>query len=315
MRFMVTGGAGFIGSHLCEALIHRGHKVICIDNFVTGSKENVEKLMDHPTFTLVEHDIMQPLTTDFGPANSVFHLASPASPCDYMKFTLETLMVNALGTYNALEISRRSSAKLLLASTSEVYGDPQVSPQSESYWGNANPVGPRSCYDEAKRFAEALTMGYRCRYNIPAVIIRIFNTYGSRMREEDGRVIPNFILQALQNHSLTVYGDGMQTRSFCHIDDLVEGLLKAVFTKEAEGEVINLGNPYELTILELGKIIRNACKSSSEIIFGPLPEDDPKRRRPDISKAKELLDWEPKVSLQEGLQRTIEWFKELGIRN
>lgn len=310
MKVLVTGGAGFVGSHLCDALIDESYEVVCIDNFVTGSKENITQLLGHPNFTLIEHDVLQPLTTDLGSLSSIFHLASPASPNDYMSLTIETLMVNALGTYNILEIARRNSAKFLLASTSEVYGDPEVPLQNELYWGHANPVGPRSCYDEAKRFAEALTVGYNRRYNSSVVIVRIFNTYGPRMRTEDGRVVPNFIQQSLQDKPLTVYGDGKQTRSFCHIDDMVDGLLRAMFTESTEGEVINLGNPRELTVLELAEIIRDACKSHSEIVFYPLPEDDPKRRRPDVSKAKVLLDWEPKVSLEDGLIRTIKWFEK-----
>lgn len=315
MRVLVTGGAGFIGSHLCDALIERGSEVVCLDNFVTGSKNNIAQLLDNPSFTLVEHDIVQPLASNLGPLTSVFHLASPASPVDYMSLSIETLMTNALGTHRALEIARQNSARFLLASTSEVYGDPELSPQDETYWGHVNPIGPRSCYDEAKRFAEALTIAYHRRWGLNVVIARIFNTYGSRMRLEDGRVVPNFVKQALASETLTVYGDGSQTRSFCHIEDMIEGLLKLISAERVVGEVVNLGNPLELTVLELANIIKAACRSSSGISFAPLPQDDPKRRKPDIRKAKELLGWEPKVSLEEGLTRTIEWFSRIEIRN
>lgn len=308
---LVTGGAGFIGSHLCDALIGRGYKVICVDNFITGSRENIAYFLDNEKFQLIEHDITVPFSSLI-PApsslNCIFHLASPASPVDYSAFSIETLIVNSLGTYNVLEVAREWGAKVLLASTSEVYGDPKVSPQSEDYWGNVNPVGPRACYDEAKRFAEALTMAYHRRYGLDVVIVRIFNTFGPRMRGKDGRVVPNFIQQALSNKPLTVYGDGSQTRSFCYIDDLIDGLLKAMFSKETTGEIINLGNPNEMTILSLAEHIRQMCKSSSEMVFSPLPEDDPLQRRPDISRAERLLGWKPKIFLDEGLTRTIEWF-------
>ncbi|MDI6892757.1 MAG: SDR family oxidoreductase [Actinomycetota bacterium] len=308
---LVTGGAGFIGSHLCDALIGRGYKVICVDNFITGSRENIAHLLDNENFKLIEHDIIVPFSSLI-PApsslNCIFHLASPASPVDYSAFSIETLIVNSLGTYNVLEVAREWGAKVLLASTSEVYGDPKVSPQSEDYWGNVNPVGPRACYDEAKRFAEALTVAYHRRYGLDVVIVRIFNTFGPRMRGKDGRVVPNFIQQALSNKPLTVYGDGSQTRSLCYIDDLIDGLLKAMFSKETTGEIINLGNPNEMTILSLAGHIREMCKSSSEMVFSLLPEDDPLQRRPDISRAEGLLGWKPKISLDEGLTRTIEWF-------
>jgi nucleoside-diphosphate-sugar epimerase len=314
MRVLVTGGAGFIGSHLCDTLVEKGIEVFCLDNFATGSKDNIVQLLGNPLFNLIEHDITQKLAARLTALDSIYHLASPASPVDYMSLTVETLMTNALGTYNTLELARQTSARFLLASTSEVYGDPEQSPQTELYWGNANPVGPRSCYDEAKRFAEALTMAYRRRYGMNVVIARIFNTYGPRMRLEDGRVVPNFVKQAVVNEQLTVYGDGSQTRSFCYIDDMVEGLLRLMSASQLVGEVVNLGNPRELTVLELAKVIKEACQSSSEIYFSSLPEDDPRRRKPDISKARKLLEWEPSVSLQDGLARTIEWFK-VGIRN
>ncbi|MEW6189197.1 MAG: UDP-glucuronic acid decarboxylase family protein [Actinomycetota bacterium] len=316
MRVLVTGGAGFIGSHLCDALIEKGHHVICIDNFLTGSRENIEHLLDNENFELIEHDLtIPPSTFDSQPLtiDCIFHLASPASPVDFSKLSIETLMVNSLGTYHMLELARKNGAKILLASTSEIYGDPKVSPQSETYWGNVNPVGSRSSYDEAKRFAEALVMAYYRRYDLEVVIVRIFNTYGPRMRRQDGRVIPNFIQQALDNSPITVYGDGSQSRSFCYIDDLVDGLLKAMFSKSAKGEIINLGNPHEIEVLELAHLIKEMCNSNSEIIFLPLPPDDPSQRRPDIEKARKLLGWEPKVSLNEGLKSVIEWFEERGV--
>ncbi len=312
MRVLVTGGAGFIGSHLCDALIEKGYHVICIDNFLTGSRENIKHLLNNQNFELIEHDITTPLSPIAprpSPLDYIFHLASPASPVDYSKLTIETLMVNSLGTYHMLELARKNGAKILLASTSEVYGDPKVSPQSETYWGNVNPVGPRSSYDEAKRFAEALAMAYYRRYDVDVVIARIFNTYGPRMRKQDGRVIPNFIQQALDNKPITVYGSGSQSRSLCYIDDLVDGLLKAMFSKSTKGEIINLGDLNEMTILELAHRIREMCGSRSEIVFLPLPPEDPHQRKPDITKAKEILGWEPRVSLDQGLQRSITWFK------
>jgi len=313
MRVLVTGGAGFIGSHLCQALIEKGYEVICLDNFITGSRDNIADLLNHPQFTLIEHDITHPTSDIRHPTSDithVFHLASPASPADYTKLSIETLLTNSRGTHYMLELARKEGAKFLLASTSEVYGDPEVSPQAETYWGKVNTIGARSCYDEAKRFGEALTMAYRRRYGLKVIIARIFNTFGPRMRKHDGRVVPNFIQQALAGDPLTVYGDGSQTRSFSYISDLVEGLMEVMFSKRTEGEVVNLGNPEELTVLELAHLIRKMCKSRSEIIFLPLPEDDPLQRKPDITKAKKLLNWEPKVSLKEGLRQTIAWFRE-----
>ncbi len=305
MRIAVAGGAGFIGSNLCKSLIADGHEVICIDNYVTGSKKNVATLMDDPAFTLLEADITEGV--DFQ-AEFIFNLASPASPVDYYKLPIETMMVNSLGTKNLLESARKNGSRFLMASTSEVYGDPQIPVQDETYWGHVNPNGPRSCYDEAKRFAEALIMSYWRQYEINFIIVRIFNTFGPFMRLNDGRVVPNFIKQALTGEPLTVYGDGSQTRSLCYVDDLVAGLKAAIFS-EAKTEVVNLGNPNEMSVLKLAEFTRRACASDSEISYHPLPVDDPTRRRPDITKAKKLLDWEPKISLTEGLNKTIAWFK------
>lgn len=306
MKILVAGGAGFIGSHLCRHLVSVGHDVVCADNFVTGNSRNVESLIGGPNFEIIEHDVTEELDIR---ADLIFHLASPASPVDYNNLPIETLMVNSLGTRNLLELARKNGARLLLASTSEVYGDPKIPVQDESYWGNVNPIGPRSCYDEAKRFAEALVMAYRRRYGLNLIIVRIFNTFGPSMRANDGRVVPNFISQALAGDPLTVYGDGSQTRSFCYVDDLVLALSRAMFS-DVRGEVINLGNPNEMTVLDLAGRILDACDSSSALEFFPLPEDDPMQRRPDISKAKKLLGWEPKISLSDGLGRTIDWFKE-----
>lgn len=314
MNILVTGGAGFIGSHLCEALLKNNHKVVCIDNFITGSKQNIKHLLDNKDFTLIEHDIIQPLTANPKPLTAIryiFHLASPASPVDYRKYPLETMLANAYGTYNILELAKENKAKSLIASTSEVYGDPQVHPQPETYWGHVNPVGPRSCYDESKRFAEALATTYFKEYRLDIVIVRIFNTFGPKMRAGDGRAIPNFINQALNGEKLTIYGDGSQTRSFCYIDDLVDGLIKAMSSEKTKAEVINLGNSTETSIVEVAKHIKEICRSDSEIKFLPLPQDDPHKRKPDISKAKKLLGWEPKVSLEDGLKKVIEWFKQI----
>lgn len=305
MRVLVTGGAGFIGSHLCDRLVDMGHQVVCLDNFVTGTPHNVAHLEGRSNFTLVKHDITEPYEAQ---VDLILHLASPASPIDYANLPIETLLVNSRGTANMLELARKNQARIIVASTSEVYGDPDTSPQREDYHGNVNPVGPRSCYDEGKRFGEALTMAYHHKYKLPFTIIRIFNTYGPRMRLNDGRVIPNFISQCLSNQPLTVYGDGSQTRSFCYIDDLVEGILLTIRKEEAINQIINLGNPFEITILELAHYIRTLCNSQSEIVFKPLPKDDPLQRRPDITRARILLGWEPSFPLQEGLMRTIKFF-------
>ena len=307
MRIVVTGGAGFIGSHLCERLLTEGHTVLCLDNLVTGRKKNVSHLRSLSTFKLIERDLSLPLKLD-GPLDFILHFASPASPPDYLKHPIETLKVGSLGTLNALELARSKKANFLLASTSEVYGDPAVHPQPESYWGNVNPVGPRSVYDEAKRFSEALTMAYHRTHGLDTRIVRIFNTYGPRMRREDGRAIPNFIAQALAGRPITVYGDGSQTRSFCYITDLVEGILRLM--DSGLHEPVNLGNPQEKTLLGLAKMIVRFSESSSKLVFKPLPVDDPKQRCPEIRRAKTELKWTPSVSLESGLKETIAWFSK-----
>ncbi|MBI4744405.1 MAG: SDR family oxidoreductase [Actinobacteria bacterium] len=314
MKVLVTGGAGFIGSHLCEYLLSQNYEVVCIDNYITGTSDNIKHLLDDERFKSIEFDLTQnifPILSKLSGINYIFHLASPASPVDYTNYAIETLMVNSAGTYNILDLALKNRAKVLLASTSEVYGDPNVSPQKETYWGNVNSVGPRGCYDEAKRFAEALTMAFYRKYEIDMVIIRIFNTFGPRMRKEDGRVVPNFIQQALSGKPLTVYGDGLQTRSFCYVDDLIDGLTKAMFLEKTRGEVVNLGNPNEMKVIDLAKQIKEMCASNSEIIFLPLPEDDPLQRKPDIEKAKKILGWNPKVPLDDGLKYVIKWFERV----
>jgi len=305
---LITGGAGFLGSHLCDRLIAEGHRVICVDNFLTGRRENILHLLNANSFIFIEHDIIHPLKIE-SDLDYVLHFASPASPKDYMKYAIETMKAGAFGTYNMLELAKQKGSVFLLASTSEVYGDPQIHPQSENYWGYVNPIGPRSVYDEAKRYAEALTMAYHREYGLNVKIVRIFNTYGPRMKVDDGRVISNFIVQALKGEPITVYGDGSQTRSFCYVDDLVEGILRLMQTNYIG--VVNLGNPEEYTVLQLAEIIKELTGSSSQIVFHPLPQDDPKRRQPDISLAKNLLNWEPQVSLREGLKRTIAYFRNI----
>ena len=307
MRILVTGGAGFIGSHLCERLLDEDHQVICLDNLCTGDLRNLEDIKDDPSFRFVLADATEVINLE---VDAVAHLASPASPVDYSRMAVETMLVNSMGTYRGLELARKNEARFVLASTSEVYGDPLEVPQEEGYHGNVNPVGPRACYDESKRFAEALTSSYHRIHDMDTVIMRIFNTFGPRMRKEDGRVVPNFIQQALTGRPLTVYGDGTQTRSFCYVDDLVDGLYRAMGVEAAVGEVINLGNDQEMTILELADRVMEVTGSSSEITYLPLPEEDPKRRRPDLEKAKAILSWEPKTSLEDGLSKVIEWFKE-----
>jgi nucleoside-diphosphate-sugar epimerase len=307
LRILVTGGAGFIGSHLCERLLDEGHQVICLDNLCTGDLRNLEDIKDNPSFRFVLADAIEVVNLE---VDAVAHLASPASPVDYSRMAVETMLVNSMGTYQGLELARKNMARFILASTSEVYGDPLEVPQKEDYQGNVNPIGPRACYDESKRFAEALTSSYHRIYDMDTVIMRIFNTFGPRMRKEDGRVVPNFIQQALTGRSLSVYGDGTQTRSFCYVDDLIEGLYRAMNVEAAVGEVINLGNDKEMTILELAERVMSITGSSSEITYLPLPEDDPKRRRPDLEKAKTVLSWEPKTSLEEGLSKVIEWFRK-----
>ena len=311
MRILVTGGAGFIGSHLCDALLEAGHAVVCLDNFLTGSPANVAHLKDHPRFTLVEHDVSLPYG---GPgardAEAVFHLASPASPVGYRTHSIETLLVNSIGTINMLRLATERGARFLLTSTSEVYGDPQVHPQTEDYWGNVNPIGLRACYDESKRFAEAATMEWIRKYEVDARIVRIFNTYGPRNQLDDGRVVPNFITQALRGEPLTIYGDGSQTRSFQYVSDLVDGIVRAMFSDQTTAEVFNLGNPDEFTILEFARVVIEVTGSRSGLDYRPLLfADDPTRRRPDISKAKTRLGWEPRVPLRQGLEKTVAWYR------
>ena len=304
MRILVTGGAGFIGSHLIDRLMAQGHEVICLDNFYTGHKRNVLKWLDNPYFELIRHDITEPIRLE---ADQIYHLACPASPVHYQYNPVKTIKTNVLGTLNMLGLAKRIKARFLLASTSEVYGDPEIHPQSEEYRGNVNPIGIRSCYDEGKRVAETLAFDYHRQNNVEIRVARIFNTYGSRMLENDGRVVSNFVVQSLRGEPLTVYGDGSQTRSFCYVSDLVEGLMR-LMNGDAIGP-INLGNPGEYTILELAQAVQKMVNPDAEIIFKPLPQDDPRRRRPDITKAKSLLGWEPTVPLQEGLKLTIEDFR------
>ncbi len=305
-RALVTGGAGFLGSHLCERLLRDGWQVLCVDNLLTGAAENVEHLTSTPGFAFLEHDVSAALDLP-SPVDAVLHFASPASPVDYARHPIATLKVGTLGSNHLLELAKAQGAVFLLASTSEVYGDPLVHPQPESYWGNVNPVGPRGVYDEAKRAAEAFTMAYHRTHGLRTRIARIFNTFGPRMRPDDGRAAPNFIHQALRNEPLTVYGDGSQTRSLCYVDDLIEGVVRLL--NRGDAEPINLGNPNEVTVLQLAKVIRELCDSRSEISYRPLPEDDPKQRRPDISRARQVLGWEPKTPLEEGLKQTIAWFR------
>lgn len=307
MRIVLAGAAGFIGSHLCDHLLSRGHEVVALDNYVTGSSENLAHLASEPRFRFVQHDIVRPLRVESA-VDWVLNLASPASPVDYMRHGLETLLAGSLGTQNALELAREKGARFLQASTSECYGDPTVHPQPESYWGNVNPVGPRSVYDEAKRYGEALTMAFHRYCGLETRIVRIFNTYGPRMKLGDGRVVPNLIGQALAGKPLTVYGDGSQTRSFCYVSDLVEGIVRVM--ECADPLPINLGNPQEITILDFARVILSLTGSRSGIEFHPLPEDDPKQRRPDISRARQLLGWEPRVGLEEGLRLTLDFFQK-----
>lgn len=331
MRILITGGAGFLGSHLCESLIHQGHTVICLDNLITGRTENIGALMGHPQFSFIHYNVCDYLHVD-GHVDAVMHFASPASPQDYLEFPIATMKVGALGTHKALGLAKAKQARFLLASTSEVYGDPLVNPQPETYWGNVNPISPRGVYDEAKRFAEALTTAYHRFHGLDTRIVRIFNTYGPRMRPKDGRVVSNFIVQALQGHPLTVYGEGNQTRSFCYVDDLVAGILALLQAPKDElrqnqqfqdsvrfgktptnlGSIhdpVNIGNPQELTVLDIAKTVLTLTNSSSTITHHPLPVDDPKVRRPNIEKAKTLLKWEPQVTLEQGLEKAIAYFR------
>jgi len=308
MKVVVTGGAGFLGSHLCDLLISQGHSVICVDNLITGRTANIEHLLKNSKFEFREHDVTEPIRID-GRVDYVLHFASPASPVDFERLSLEILRVGSLGTLNLLELAINKKAKFLLASTSEVYGDATVNPQSESYWGNVNPIGIRSVYDEAKRFAEASTMAYH-RKGLDTRIARIFNTYGPRMRKDDGRVVSTFVVQALSNQPLTIFGDGSQTRSFCYVSDLVAGIYKLMLADIHEP--VNLGNPEEMPILELARQVLKMSRSKSQILYKALPQNDPRRRRPNIEKAQQLLGWSPKVSLNEGLARTIDWFSTPG---
>ncbi len=304
---LVTGGAGFLGSHLCERLLAEGHRVICVDNLVTGRRQNIVPF-ESQDFLFVEHDITRPLHLD-EKIDNVLHFASPASPIDYLELPIQTLKVGSLGTHNTLGLAKAHGSTYLLASTSEVYGDPLVHPQEESYWGNVNPVGPRGVYDEAKRFAEAMVMAYHRSHGLDTRIARIFNTYGPRMRPNDGRVVPSFILKALRSEPMPVFGDGSQTRSFCYVDDLIEGFWRLL----ASGEhyPVNIGNPHEMTILEFADAVLEATGTEAELDFNPLPEDDPKTRQPDIRRATEILGWTPKVPLSDGLTRTVEYFRSL----
>lgn len=343
-KTLITGGAGFLGSHLCDRLIAEGHQVICVDNLLTGRKENIAHLLGSENFTFIQHDVTEPLdleslipnTQDPTPntqhpapntqdLNYILHFACPASPKDYLKHPIETMKVEAFGTYNMLELARKNSAVFLLASTSEVYGDPEVNPQPEDYWGHVNPVGPRSVYDEAKRYAEALTMAYHRKYGLDIRIARIFNTYGPRMKADDGRVVSNFIVQALKGASITVCGDGSQTRSFCYVDDLIEGIYRLLLwspppptpktqhLKPSPQDLIpvfNLGNPEEVNILDFAKEVLTVAGSKSEIVFKPLPQDDPKVRKPDIRKGRAVLGWKPRIDRRKGLQKTLEYFRD-----
>lgn len=312
MRAVVTGGAGFLGSHLCDRLIAEGWDVLALDNLVTGVDSNVEHLMKNPKFRILRADVSNYINVP-GPVDYVLHFASPASPVDYLKMPIPTLKVGALGTHNALGLARAKNAKFFLSSTSECYGDPEVSPQNEEYWGHVNPIGPRGVYDEAKRFAEAMTMAYHRYHNVDTRIVRIFNTYGPRMRLNDGRALPNFVFQALSGMPLTVYGDGKQTRSFCYVSDLIEGIYRLMMSDEHLPT--NIGNPQEITLLDFAERIRKHFDNPPPIVFKPLPQDDPKRRCPDITKAKRILKWEPKVGLEEGLKLTLEYFRETFKKN
>jgi dTDP-glucose 4,6-dehydratase len=310
MRVVITGGAGFLGSHLCDHLLRLGHEVVCLDNLLTGSIDNISHLMGHERFQFYKHDVTEYIF--IGPAvDAVMHFASPASPRDYLELPIQTLKVGALGTHKTLGLAKHKRARFLMASTSETYGDPLVNPQPESYWGNVNPIGLRGVYDEAKRFAEALAMAYHRTHGVDTRIARIFNTYGPRMRPHDGRVVSNFIVQALNGEPLTVYGQGEQTRSFCYVEDEVKGLVTLLMAPDTEDihTPVNIGNPYELTVKDIAQKILDLTASTSSIVFEPLPEDDPKVRRPDITRARTLLGWTPQIPLEEGLRRTIDYFK------
>jgi UDP-glucuronate decarboxylase len=306
VRILVTGGAGFIGSHLCDRLISEGHEVVCLDNFFTGRRENIEHLLDHPRFEVMRHDVVEPL---FLEVDQIYNLACPASPIHYQYNPVKTVKSNVMGAINMLVLAKRVDARILQASTSEVYGDPTVHPQTEIYWGNVNPIGPRSCYDEGKRVAETLMMDYHREDRVDIRIARIFNTYGTRMQEGDGRVVSNFIVQALRGQELTLYGTGEQTRSFCYVDDLVDGLVR-LMAAEGRHEPVNLGNPVEFTVRELADEVCRIVGQSVRVTYKPLPQDDPTQRQPDITRAREWLGWEPRIPLAEGLERTIEYFRQ-----
>jgi dTDP-glucose 4,6-dehydratase len=307
LRAVITGGAGFLGSHLCDYFIEKGWDVLCLDNLVTGADSNIAHLLPHPRFRFIRQDVSRYIEVQ-GLVEAVLHFASPASPPDYLKFPIQTLKVGALGAHNSLGLAMAKKARFLLASTSECYGDPEVSPQPETYWGRVNPIGPRGVYDEAKRFAEAITMAYHRYHGVDTHIVRIFNTYGPRMRLNDGRALPNFLYQALVGEPITVFGDGKQTRSFCYVSDLVEGIYR-LFESD-EHEPVNIGNPHEITILEFAERVRKLVGATAPIVFHPLPQDDPKQRCPDIAKAKRILKWEPKINLEEGLKITYDYFKQ-----
>jgi dTDP-glucose 4,6-dehydratase len=306
MRVLVTGGAGFIGSHLCDRFLQEGHEVICLDNLITGNTDNIAHLAGHPKFSFIKHDVTNYIFAE-GKIEAILHFASPASPVDYLQYPIQTLKVGSLGTHKALGLAKEKKAKFLLASTSEVYGNPLIHPQKEDYWGNVNPIGPRGVYDEAKRFAEAMTMAYHRYHGVDTRIARVFNTYGPRMRLNDGRVVPNFIYQALRGEDLTIYGDGFQTRSFCYIEDLVEGMIRLLLSRESEP--VNLGNPQEYSIQDFAKVILQITGSRSRIVYQSLPTDDPRVRKPDISRAQAVLGWNPKVELKEGISKTIPYFQ------
>jgi dTDP-glucose 4,6-dehydratase len=307
LRAVITGGAGFLGSHLCELMLEKGWEVLCLDNLVTGDESNISHLLANPKFRFVQQDVTRYIEVD-GAVDAVMNFASPASPPDYLKLPIQTMKVGALGTHNALGLALAKKAKFFQASTSECYGDPEVSPQPESYWGRVNPIGPRGVYDESKRFAEALTMAYHRYHGVDTRIVRIFNTYGPRMRLNDGRALPNFLYQALTGEPITVYGDGKQTRSFCFVSDLLDGIYRLL--ESDEHDPVNIGNPHEITILEFAERVRTLVGSKEPIVFRPLPQDDPKQRCPDITKARRILKWEPKINLEEGLKLTYEYFRK-----
>lgn len=307
-KILITGGAGFLGSHLCQRLVHQGHHVLCVDNYFTGSKQNIEHLLSYNNFEIIRQDVCFPLYVEI---DEIYNLACPASPHHYQWDPIQTLKTSVLGAYNILGLAKRTKARVFHASTSEIYGDPGVHPQPEEYWGNVNPIGPRSCYDEGKRAAETLFFDYHRMHGVDIKVVRIFNTYGPRMAKNDGRVVSNFIVQALKNDDITIYGDGTQTRSFCFVDDLINGFLKFMEIDKSVTGPINLGNPDEFTMLELAEKVINITNSRSKIIFKPLPQDDPKQRRPDITKAQKILNWNPTIKLDQGLKYTIDYFKTI----